>query len=453
MRKVSMTARDELVNALARRYAIGSRQEKTRVLDEFVAITGFHRKHAMRLLRSGPSVRDSAPRHSRRIYNDAVREALVVLWEASDRICGKRLKALIPTLIEAMERHGHLQLGADVRAGLVAMSAATIDRSLRTVREQAGGRVYDPRLGRFLSPDPVVGDPGSSQSWHAYSYVGNIPMSFTDPTGLIRAPMPWERDMCSQVSGCLNLSGGGGGGGFGTGTALVRGSLSYMHWGVATFFFPSWSWGFDGAEGYNVVSIAFFISGTVPTLTEVAVPAVKRPGDRPIQIEFDDVVGTVVDFIPIVGDAKAFYEAYKDPTPINVTAAVIVVFGPVGDAAGKALKAAHAVYKSQRAAKNPLARGRVAEQRVPNDLGLPKNTPKVRTGEGASTPGSLTKLQSIEIKDCISVSCTRQIRTYTEAARNSGRESVLITGQRTNVNQIATDAFDLIIRRPDLGPQ
>ena len=61
MRKVSMTARDELVNALARRYAIGSRQEKTRVLDEFVAITGFHRKHAMRLLRSGPSVRIRRP--------------------------------------------------------------------------------------------------------------------------------------------------------------------------------------------------------------------------------------------------------------------------------------------------------------------------------------------------------------------------------------------------------
>ena len=42
-----MTARDELVNALARRYAVGSRQEKTRILDEFVAITSFHRKHAM----------------------------------------------------------------------------------------------------------------------------------------------------------------------------------------------------------------------------------------------------------------------------------------------------------------------------------------------------------------------------------------------------------------------
>ena len=40
MRKVSMAARDELVNALARRYAVAGRAEKTRILDDFVAITG-----------------------------------------------------------------------------------------------------------------------------------------------------------------------------------------------------------------------------------------------------------------------------------------------------------------------------------------------------------------------------------------------------------------------------
>jgi hypothetical protein len=63
-----------------------------------------------------------------------------VLWEASDRICGKRLKPLIPTLVEAMERHGHLQLAPEVRAGLLSISAATIDRALREVRVLAGGR-------------------------------------------------------------------------------------------------------------------------------------------------------------------------------------------------------------------------------------------------------------------------------------------------------------------------
>ena len=135
-----MRARDELVNALARRYAVAGRAEKTRILDEFVAITGFHRKHAMRLLRCDAAARRSEAKASRRIYDEAVCEAIVVLWEASDRICGKRLKALMPILVEAMERHGHLRLGPEIRAAVLAMSASTIDRSLRKVREQASGK-------------------------------------------------------------------------------------------------------------------------------------------------------------------------------------------------------------------------------------------------------------------------------------------------------------------------
>ena len=51
-----------------------------------------------------------------------------------------------------------------------------------------GGRVYDPTLGRFLSPDPLVGDRGSAQAWNGYSYVSNSPMSFVDPSGLSQAP-------------------------------------------------------------------------------------------------------------------------------------------------------------------------------------------------------------------------------------------------------------------------
>ena len=140
MRRVSMATRNELVEAIAARYARSDRAEKARILDEFVAVTDFHRKHAMRLLRGGASAGRSGPRPSRRIYDDAVREALLVIWEASDRICGKRLKPLVPVLLDAMERHGHLTLEAEVRAGLLAMSAATIDRALRAVREKTGQR-------------------------------------------------------------------------------------------------------------------------------------------------------------------------------------------------------------------------------------------------------------------------------------------------------------------------
>jgi hypothetical protein len=140
MRRVSMATRNELVEAIAARYARSDRAEKARILDEFVAVTNFHRKHAMRLLRGGASAGRSGPRPSRRIYDDAVREALLVLWEASDRICGKRLKALVPVLLDAMERHGHLDLAPEVRTGLLAMSASTIDRALRAVREKTGQR-------------------------------------------------------------------------------------------------------------------------------------------------------------------------------------------------------------------------------------------------------------------------------------------------------------------------
>jgi hypothetical protein len=135
-----MATRDEMVVALGERYARSGRAERGRILDEFAAVTGFHRKHAMRLLRGGRASRQSGPRPGRRIYDDAVREALIVVWEASDRICGKRLRPLVPIMLEAMERHGHLQLAPEVRTGLLTMSAATMDRALCDVRGQARGR-------------------------------------------------------------------------------------------------------------------------------------------------------------------------------------------------------------------------------------------------------------------------------------------------------------------------
>ena len=135
-----MTTRSELVVALAGRYALGSRTDRGRMLDEFAALTGHHRKHAMRLLRAGGSSEASGPRPERRVYDQATREALIVVWEASDRVCGKRLRSLAPLLISAMERHGHLQLAPEVLASLLTMSAATMDRALREARGHTAGR-------------------------------------------------------------------------------------------------------------------------------------------------------------------------------------------------------------------------------------------------------------------------------------------------------------------------
>jgi hypothetical protein len=59
-----MATRDELMVAVRERYANSERGEKTRILDEFVAVTGFHRKHAMRLLRGEQTARGT-PRPAR----------------------------------------------------------------------------------------------------------------------------------------------------------------------------------------------------------------------------------------------------------------------------------------------------------------------------------------------------------------------------------------------------
>ena len=135
-----MATRDELIVALSERYRQSRGDAKGRILDEFVALTGFHRKHAMRLLRRDSPRARSGRRPGRWRYGEAVREALVILWEASDRVCGKRLKPLLPILLEAMERRDHLRLTKTVRSQLLRISPATIDRALHDIREAAGGR-------------------------------------------------------------------------------------------------------------------------------------------------------------------------------------------------------------------------------------------------------------------------------------------------------------------------
>jgi hypothetical protein len=80
-----------------------------------------------------------APRARRRRYGAIIKDALTALWEASDRVCGKRLKVMIPTLLPALEEHGRLKLGKGDRDLVLAVSAATIDRVLGDVKIAASG--------------------------------------------------------------------------------------------------------------------------------------------------------------------------------------------------------------------------------------------------------------------------------------------------------------------------
>ena len=96
-----MGTRKELIEAIGNRYRAAPKNDKSPILDEFAALSGYHRKHAIRLLNGTqrePML--AAPRD--RVYGEAVRQLLVLVWEASDRLCGKRLKALMPALLDAL---------------------------------------------------------------------------------------------------------------------------------------------------------------------------------------------------------------------------------------------------------------------------------------------------------------------------------------------------------------
>ena len=102
-----MTTRKELRETLRLRYRSAAFSDRIKILDEFVALTCYHRKHAIRVLR-GEFTPATEVRLRNRASHEAVAQALTVLWEAADRVCGKRVKPLIPMLVDAMERHGHL---------------------------------------------------------------------------------------------------------------------------------------------------------------------------------------------------------------------------------------------------------------------------------------------------------------------------------------------------------
>src|SRR5215475_11127215 len=83
-RQLSLASRRELIEALAGRYQAADRDQKQKILDEFTQVSGFHRKHAVRVLGQKKSV-DAATRRPSRLYDEAVVQALRILWEAADQ--------------------------------------------------------------------------------------------------------------------------------------------------------------------------------------------------------------------------------------------------------------------------------------------------------------------------------------------------------------------------------
>jgi hypothetical protein len=133
---VQQASRFDLARALASRYAHASRREKGQLLDEFCAVTGYTRKHALVVL-SCPPPEDRPPPYRGRqpSYGPAEVALLRMCWSATDGICSKRLAPFLPELLERL-RHWHAlrHVSAKTIERVAHMSPATIDRALSASR-------------------------------------------------------------------------------------------------------------------------------------------------------------------------------------------------------------------------------------------------------------------------------------------------------------------------------
>ena len=140
---LSMSSRAEITAKFAKAYVKASKADKGQILDQVVEVTGWSRDNARRRLTAaarppgaGRQVAKRPRRQRKPKYSYDALKVLQKVWAASGGQCGRYLAASMALQLAALERHGELVFGQDryspeVRAELLAMSSATIDRYLR----------------------------------------------------------------------------------------------------------------------------------------------------------------------------------------------------------------------------------------------------------------------------------------------------------------------------------
>ena len=166
---MSKSSRQDYLNRMRARYErTQSRKEKSLMITEFCAMTGYEKKHSLKLLqgkRPGPG-RMLARRGRRgKTYGDKEREILKAVWLEAEQPCGKRMRAVLDLWLEAWQKHRGAVAPA-VLAKLQKTSPAAIDRLLR--RHKAGPPIGRPKAHASVRAQVPLRDraaTGSEPGW------------------------------------------------------------------------------------------------------------------------------------------------------------------------------------------------------------------------------------------------------------------------------------------------
>jgi len=165
---MSKMSKQEYLNELRPKYKKAGRKQKSQLLSDFCDFSGYHRKHALRLLNSPPraSKKSSSCRRSR-TYDQITINALLVIWSASNKICAERLQPYIPEMMEKLVECRELEILPETKNKLLRISASTVKRIVHNEKNRSrikiGGTTrpgsllksqIEIRYGRWKETDP-----------------------------------------------------------------------------------------------------------------------------------------------------------------------------------------------------------------------------------------------------------------------------------------------------------
>ena len=131
-----LLSRQEYLEAIRKRYHTATKRQKGIILDEFCATCGYHRKHAIRLLRPKHGRSPKRKPGAKAVYRDEpLLLALKRIWLATDQMCGKKLKGALPLWLPWYDTEFE-PLAPHLQQKLLAASPATLDRLLKPLKGQ-----------------------------------------------------------------------------------------------------------------------------------------------------------------------------------------------------------------------------------------------------------------------------------------------------------------------------
>jgi len=144
---VTIEARRQYLAAIRQRYKNATKRGQTLILDEFCAVCGYTRKHAIRVLNRPSSEARARPGPKATYDGDVVRH-LVDLWKLMNYMCSVKMKTAIAIWLPYYKQS--VSLSEESERKLLAISSSTIDRLLRPFKEKCNRGLSATKAGAFL---------------------------------------------------------------------------------------------------------------------------------------------------------------------------------------------------------------------------------------------------------------------------------------------------------------